>query len=85
MEKEPAITLFAVIMAACLTVALICVLSILDTAGTITSAWHAQRLCLEAGYASCEYIASTRYCVGVRDGNTVVEPVKDVRARLEKD
>jgi hypothetical protein len=61
------------------------VLFILDRTGLIISGKRADRLCLEAGYAYADNIGGTRVCVGVRGGNTVVEPLDSVRDRLEQD
>jgi len=40
-------------------------------------------ICLAANYTEVRRIAGEWYCIGVRDGNSVVELVDDVRADLD--
>lgn len=53
----------------------ICILALLWS----VSSCVAKKNCIEAGYADIQHVGLVRYCVGVRDGNTVKDRLHDVR------
>ena len=76
--KTAGVIVLIFVIAAISAVTLISTKALLDSFDTLN---EAKQKCLERGYPGVEYAGRKFYCVGIRDGNSVVVPLEDLVER----
>jgi len=71
-------------IAGALLIIAVCLMGLFVWAGSRKQAYdQVTRECVSAGYVEQIYFNSVTLCIGVVDGRYAIEPVEDVRERLE--
>jgi len=69
----------------CALMAILAILALILGYFSVLDVFQDTRTCVSGGYAGYETFNSTRICVGIRDGEYVVESLEQVRIRVENE